>query len=119
MSLRDVSAEAIEAKLHELREIGDEYSRAHADAAHLDEYRKSKLAMLMKDAERDGAKTSAAQETIARAHPEYIQLLDNLKTATEIREKHRWRFKVAELSVGVWQTLQANQRQEQRAYGAR
>ena len=118
MSLRDVSAESVEQRLHELRDLGDEYSKAHAEASYLDEYRKSKLAILMKAAEVEGAKTSAAQETVARAHPEYIQLLEDLKTATEIREKHRWRFKVAELSIGVWQTMRADQRAEQRTYGA-
>lgn len=118
MSLRDVSPEAIEARLHEMRSVSDEYAKAYADASYLEEYRKSKKALLMRQAEIDGAKTSAAQETVAYAHPEYIELLKSLKEAIEVREKLRWRFEVARLSVGVWQTAQANQRAEQRAYGS-
>lgn len=118
MSLQDVPPEAIEARLHELRSLGDAYAKAHADASYLEEFRKSKKAILMKAAGELGHKTSAAQETEAYAHPEYQQLLKDLRDATELREKIRWQFKVAELSVGTWQTLQANRRQEQRAYGS-
>lgn len=119
VSLRDVSAEAIEARLHEMRGLGDSYATAYAEASYLEEFRKSKKAILMKAAEIEGAKSSAAQETQAYAHPDYVQLLKDLKVATEVKEKLRWQFEVAKLSVGVWQTQQANQRQERTAYGAR
>lgn len=118
MSLRDVDPESIEARLHELRSLGDAYAKAHADAAYMEEFRKSKKAILMKVAGELGHKTSASQETEAYAHPEYVQLLSDLRAATELREKLRWQFKVAELSVGVWQTMRADERAERRAYGA-
>lgn len=118
MSLREVSAEAIESRLHELRSLSDAYAAAHAQASYLEEFRKSKKAILMKEAARDGHKTSASQETEAYANPEYQQLLLDMKVAVEQREKLRWHFEIAKLTVGVWQTQQANQRAEQRAYGA-
>lgn len=116
MSLRDVSPEAIEARLAELRGLGDAYAKAHAEADYLDEFKKSKLAMLQKKYEALGHKTTAAQEREARADAEYVALLGALKTAVEEREKLRWQLRVVETGVGVWQTMQANQRQERRAY---
>lgn len=119
MSIRDVTAEAIEARLHELRSLGDEYAKAYAKATAIEEGKKSLLARLMKEYEAAGHRTAAAQEREALADKRYQEFLDGLEAAVEIRESYRWRFKVAELSVGVWQTLQANQRQERNAYGAR
>lgn len=118
MALADASADAIERRLQEMRSKSGEYAKAHARAMYLEEFRKSKKAMLMKAAEREGFKTSAAQETQAYAHAEYQQLLADLETATEIKEQLRWEMEIAKLSVGVWQTHQANERQERRAYGS-
>lgn len=107
-----------EMRLAELRETSVAYSKAYADRNYLEEFKKSKLAMLMKQAEMDGHKTAAAQEREARAHPEYLAVLTNLKTATDESERLRWHLEIAKLGVAVWQTSQANQRQERRAYGA-
>lgn len=114
--LRDVSPEAIEARLQRLRTLSESYSMAHAEAEYLDEFKKSKLAMLMKKHEQLGHKTTAAQEREARADDEYVALLVSLRTAVEVREKLRWELRIAEAGVGVWQTAQANQRAEANAY---
>jgi len=98
--------------------MADKFSTAYAERCHLEEMKKSKLAILMKQAEVEGHKTTAAQEREARAHGEYIALLEGLKVATEQSEKLRWQLEVAKLGVGVWQTLNANERAERRAYGA-
>lgn len=107
----------IEARLQELRDMATGFAAAYADRCHLEEMKKSKLAILMKEAEVEGHKTTAAQEREARAHPDYIALLEGLKVATEQSEKLRWQLEVAKLGVGVWQTLNANERAERRAYG--
>jgi hypothetical protein len=107
-----------EVRLAELRETSVQYSKAYAERNYLEEMKKSKLAILMKGAEVDGHKTAAAQEREARSHPEYIALLQGLKVATEESERLRWHLEIAKLGVAVWQTSQANQRQERRAYGA-
>jgi len=108
----------IEARLQELRDMAADFASAYAQRTHLDEMKKSKLAILMKQAEIEGHKTTAAQEREARAHPEYLQLLEGLKIATEQSEHLRWQLEVAKLGVGVWQTMNANERAERRAYGA-
>jgi hypothetical protein len=111
-------SEKAEARLSELRSMSDEFAKAYADRAYLEEFRKSKLAMLMKDAEVAGFSSAAAQEREARASKEYVELLENLRTATEQSERLRWHLEVAKLGVAVWQTQQANERAERKAYGA-
>lgn len=111
-------SEKAEARLAELRGMAEDFAPAYAERIHLEEFKKSKLAQLMKQAELDGHKTTAAQEREARAHPDYIALLEGLKVATERSERLRWQLEVAKLGVAVWQTQQANERIERKAYGA-
>lgn len=113
-----MSDEAIERRLIELRETARKYAVAYAQREYLEEFKRSKLAMLMKAAERDGFSTSAAQEREARAHPDYLQLLDGLKVATEAAEALRWELKIAEIGAEVWRTKESSRRAERRAYGA-
>ena len=86
------------------------YAQAKADRVHLEEFRKCKKALLMKDAESCGVKASASQERDAYAHADYQQLLDALKTAVEIEEKLRWQLIAAQMRVEIWRTTQANNR---------
>lgn len=112
-----ISDEQIERRLGELRGMAGEYAEAYAERTHLEEFKKSKLAMLMKEAEINGHKTVASQEREALANPEYIKLLETLRIATEKSERLRWQLEVAKLGVGVWQTAQANERMEMKVYG--
>ena len=113
-----MSDDAIERRLQELRDTAKKYAVAFAQREYLDEFKKSKLAMLMKSAERDGFTTAAAQEREARAHVDYLGLLDGLKAATEAAESLRWELKIAEIGAEIWRTKQATARAERRAYGA-
>lgn len=113
-----MSNDRIEARLGELRQMSGEFATAYAERTYLEEFRKSKLAMLMKEAELAGYSSAAAQEREARASKEYIDLLQGLKVATEESERLRWQLEVAKLGVAVWQTTQANERMERKAYGA-
>lgn len=113
-----MSTDAIERRLHELRELASKYAKAEATRTHIEEFKKSKLAMLMKAAEREGYQTAAAQEREARAHPQYVELLDGLKAATEQAEECRWMLKIAEMGAELWRTQQASLRAERRGYGA-
>ena len=108
----------IEDRMKQLRETAKKYAQAFAQKEYLDEFKKSKLAILMKNAERDGYATSAAQEREARAHPDYLALLDGLKVAIESSESLRWELKIAEIGAEVWRTKEANKRAERKGYGA-
>ncbi len=109
-------SEAIEARLHELREQAKLYAKAEADRTYLEHFRKSKLAMLMKDAQVMGHETVAAQEREARTQPEYLELLEGLREATRIAEENHWLLKIAMRGSSLWQSQQANQRAEFSTY---
>ena len=113
-----MSDEIIEKRLDELRQTARKFATAFAQKEHLDEFKKSKLAILMKKYEREGFTTSAAQEREARADSEYISLLDGLKAAIESSEALRWELKIAEIGAEVWRTQQASRRAERKGYGA-
>ena len=113
-----LSDEAIEKRMADLRDTAGKYAKAYALTEHLGEFKKSKLAILMKKAERNGHTTAAAQEREARADQEYLTLLDSLQVATEDSERLRWELKLAEIGVDVWRTQESSKRAEKRGYGA-
>lgn len=109
----------IEELLERYRQLADRYAPARANRGYLEDYKKSMIAMLMKDAEREKKiTTTSGQEREAYADPKYQQLLDNLKTAVHEEEKIRYHLKAVEWEIETWRTKQANERAERRAYGA-
>jgi hypothetical protein len=99
-----------------IRDRAKEYAQAKADRTHLEEFRKSRKALLMKAAELEGATTSAAQERDAYAAPDYLQLLDGLRAAVEREETIRWEMEAARLTIEIWRTQSANNRLEAKAH---
>lgn len=113
-----LSDEQIEKRMHELRETVREYAKAKAEFDYLEDFKKSKIAILMKEAERNGFATAAAQEREARANPEYLQLLDGLKVANFEAEKLKRELWLAELGSEIWRTNESSRRAEMKGYGA-
>ena len=109
--------DAIERRLTELRNIAKQYSKAEAQRVYLEEFRKSKLAILQKKY-MPSFDSVAAQEREARADPEFISLLEGLRVATEDAHRLRWELEVARIGASLWQTSQATKRQEMKAYGS-
>ena len=89
-----------------------EFANAKAKRVFLEEFRKSKKALLMKQSI-EGA--LGAQERDAYAHAEYVELLKGLKEAVAIEEKLRWDLIAAQARVDIWRTEQANLRLEGKA----
>ena len=113
-------SEALEARLQELRDQAVLFAQAEAERTYLEHYRHSKLAILMKEAEIEkGLSAVNAQEREARAHPEYIQLLEDLKTATEIAEKNKWFLNIAMRGSSLYQTQEATKRAEMQGYNSK
>lgn len=83
------------------------YAKAKADRVYMEEYRKSKKALLMKAC---GESSVAAQEREAYADPDYVAHLDNLKYAVEQEETLRWHLIGAQLRVEIYRTESANNR---------
>ena len=106
--------------LNDIRQLVREHARAKADRVYLDHFRKSKKAMLMAQAQDEDAekyKAANSQEAYAYRHPEYLELLQGLREATELEEYRRWQLKIREMRFEEWRTEQANQRREAQRYG--
>lgn len=108
----------IERIMHEYRERVAEYAKARAKRTYIEEFKKSKMALLQRQADRDGFKSVAAQEREALAADEYIELLRALETAVEAEERLRYELRSLEMQSEVWRTLRADERFEKKAYGA-
>jgi hypothetical protein len=86
------------------------YAKAKAERQYLDEFRKSKRALLMQEAFLAGVDTIAGQERDSLAHSEYRALLDGLKVAVETEEKLKWQLIAAQIKVDLYRTESANNR---------
>lgn len=97
--------------LHDLEEVTREFAEAEATRQYLMEFRKSKKALLMAEAERqDRAMPIAKQERYAYAHPEYLELLDGLKVAIERAVLLRHKIQVMNMRFEQWRSKEATTR---------
>ena len=88
------------------------FAQAKANRVFLDEFRKSKKALLMSQSTAEAAN---AREQFAYAHPEYVELLQGLKEAVETEEKLKWELVAAQLRVDVWRSEEASNRNQDKA----
>ncbi len=88
------------------------FAQAKAQRVYLEEFRKSKKALLMAQS---AAKTSAEREQHAYGHEDYLALLGGIKAAVEVEEDLRWKLIAAQLRVEIWRTGSANARAQDRA----
>jgi len=93
-----------------IRELAPRYGEAKAQRVYLEEFRRAKKALLMKDSLLLGEKAVNAQEREALADPEYLQLLKGLAVAIEREETLRWQIEAAKLDIEIWRTRQASER---------
>ena len=108
----------IEKALNYLRDTAKQYAIAKGQCDYMKEFRKSKKAWLMVQAESEGIHAGNKQEVYAYAHPEYITFLDGLKVAIEEEARLSHMLKAAEYKIEIYRTQQANQRFERKAYNA-
>lgn len=107
----------IEKLFHEWRSAVDEAAKSKANVVYLTEFRKSKKAILMQEAELNGLKTGQERESYAYAHPEYLELLKGLRVAVESNESLRHRMMIAQERIGIYRTHEASKRKEFGNYG--
>lgn len=98
-----------------MRDNAPAYAQAKAERIYLEQFRKTKKALLMQEAERNGVKSVQAQERDAYAHPEYLELLEGLRSAVLREEELRWLIAAAEAKVEAWRTVESTRRAEARA----
>lgn len=87
------------------------FAAAKASRVQIEEFRKSKKALLMAESPE---KAANAREQYAYAHHEYIQLLDGLKEAVRAEEELKWRLVAAQLRVEIWRSREATNRNQDR-----
>jgi hypothetical protein len=83
------------------------YAKAKAEVTYLEEFRKSKKAILYAQSM---GKTVTDRENQAYAHPEYQALLKGLQAAVEAAEELRWQLIAAQARVDVWRSQEASNR---------
>lgn len=97
----------VEAAVDYLRSSDKEAAQARANRGYLEQFLKSKKAMLMKAS---NAKTASEREAEALANPEYIEVLEGYRSSIETDELYRFRRDAAKATIDAWQTQSANQR---------
>lgn len=90
-----------------------EYAKARAERIYLEEFRKSKKAILFRESPE---KTIAEREHWAYAHPEYQELLKGIRDAVEIEEELRWKMIAAQTRVEIWRSTEATNRTVDRVF---
>lgn len=92
-----------------------EYAEAKSRRVYLEEFRKTKKALLMKDALERGIEAANAQEREAYAHVEYVDLLKGLAEAIAIEETLKWNLEAARMRCDIWRSQEATNRMTERA----
>jgi len=83
------------------------FAQAKATRVYLDEFRKSKKAILMQGSKESSA---VAQEKDAYAHPDYLELLAGIRAAVEVEETLRWQMVAAQARIDVWRSEESSNR---------
>ena len=91
-------------------EQAPKFAQAKAQRMYIEEFRKTKKALLMKEAMVKGIDSAVAQEREAYAHPEYQELLRGLQVAIEQEETLLWKLRAAQMKSDIWRSEQASER---------
>ena len=91
--------ESIEKSLVFINKKAEEHANAKSQRIYLEEFRKSKKALLMNEAESSGRKTGQERESYAYSHSDYILLLEGIRAAIQIEEKLRWQLLSAKENI--------------------
>lgn len=91
------------------------YANACSEVTYLEQFLKSKRAILMKEAMTEGHGNVNAQEREALAHPDYLALLEGLRDAVKAKEELRWGLVAAEARIEVWRSQEASNRMMDKA----
>jgi len=96
-----------------IRDNAPKYAKAKSERVYLEQFRKSKKALLMAESTE---RTAASKEIYAYSHPDYIALLNGLRAAIEAEETLKWHLTAAEAKIEIWRTESANNRQIDRTH---
>jgi hypothetical protein len=91
-------------------ENAPKFAEAKAQRIYLEEFRKTKKALLMKEALEMGFDSAVSQEREAYASVEYADLLRGLMVAIEKEETLKWMLVAAQMKADIWRSEQASER---------
>jgi hypothetical protein len=91
-------------------EQAPKFAEAKAQRVYIENFLRTKKALLMKEAQVKGIDSGVAQEREAYAHPEYQELLRGLQVATEREEALKWKLIAAQMKSDIWRSEQASER---------
>ena len=111
--MKQITEEMIDKALEYLRETAGDAAKARAERLYLEEFKKSKKALLMT---KYPELPVNAQERESLADDEYLNLLDAWRDAVEQDEFFRYKREAAGAIIEAWRTQQANLRAEGKAY---
>jgi hypothetical protein len=94
-------------------ENAPKYAEAKSQRVYLENFLKVKKAQLMQDCKSESS--ISRMETYALSHPEYLLIIDGIKIAMLEEEKLRWFLEAARLRVELFRTIEASNRQQDRA----
>ena len=86
------------------------FAEAKAQRVYIENFLRTKKALLMKEAMAKGIDSGVAQEREAYAHPEYQELLRGLQVAIEQEETLLWKLRAAQMKSDIWRSEQASER---------
>lgn len=104
--------DATERRFLELEQLSEEFAEAQAQADYLDDFSKSLLAKLMKEAEAAGFSSAVLQEREARRHESYLAHLEGKKAATQDALSKKWRLTIAQMRFEWARSKEATRRAE-------
>ena len=84
-----------------------DFAQAKANRIYLEQFLKSKLAILMSESSET---TMTGKEMDAKKHQDYLNLLYGLKEAVAAEEELKWKLISAQLAVEIYRTESANNR---------
>lgn len=107
-----ITEQQVEKALDFIRDNAGPLAEAKANRIYLEEFRKSKKALLVNNV----SGTVQERDSYAYSHQEYIDLLEALKAAVEAEERLKWLMVAAQVKTEVFRTQQANNRFIDRAH---
>lgn len=96
-----------------IRDNAAKFANAKAERIGIEEYRKSKKALLMNECSPSMAVN--AREQYAYSHADYLVLIEALKEAVRVEETLKWQMTAAELRCEVLRSAEASARAEGKA----
>ena len=105
-----------EAHAQAIRDLAPKYGDAKAQRVYIEEFKKSKKAMLMRDALLNGIEAANHQEREAYSNPEYVQLIKGLASAIEVEETLRWELESHRLDIEIWRSRESTARAQDKAH---